>query len=109
MLSAGCASSTPPINPSPQARDTVERAFLAAGLRIIHSARQPSGALRPLGFGEGRGLGFGALFFTYRNCPNNCPLALWWGEPHLAADHPLGRWYPLFKRSPHEAEGHDNP
>lgn len=25
---------------------------------------------------------------TFRNCPNNCPLAFWVGDP----------WYPLFPR-----------
>jgi hypothetical protein len=34
-------------------------------------------------------LGFGSLIVTYRNCPNNAPLALW-------VDHP---WYPLFPRT----------
>jgi hypothetical protein len=33
-------------------------------------------------------LGFGSLIVTFRNCPNNTPLALWAGDP----------WYPLFPR-----------
>ena len=33
-------------------------------------------------------LGFGSLVVTFRNCPNNAPLALWAGDP----------WYPLFPR-----------
>ncbi len=34
-------------------------------------------------------LGFGSLVVTFRNCPNNAPLALWVGDP----------WYPLFPRT----------
>ena len=34
-------------------------------------------------------LGFGSLIVTYRNCPNNAPLALWVDAP----------WYPLFPRT----------
>jgi hypothetical protein len=33
-------------------------------------------------------LGFGSTLVTFRNCPNNCPLAFWAGYP----------WYPLFQR-----------
>ena len=33
--------------------------------------------MRPLGYHNLRTLGFGSMFITYRNCPNNCPLALW--------------------------------
>ena len=43
---------------------------------------------RPLGFSLLKTLGFGATVVTHRNCPNNCPLALWAGDP----------WYPLFRR-----------
>jgi hypothetical protein len=44
---------------------------------------------RPLGHMTLVTLGFGSLIVTYRNCPNNAPLALW-------VDHP---WYPLFPRT----------
>lgn len=72
------------------AREVVERAFLTAGMRIITSCYEPAPVMRPLGY-EGRpSLGYGAIFATFRNCPNNCPLALWWGVP--------GQWYPLLPR-----------
>jgi hypothetical protein len=34
-------------------------------------------------------LGFGSLIVTFRNCPNNAPLAFWVDSP----------WYPLFPRT----------
>ncbi len=85
---------------SATARDVVERAFLRVGVRLAGEARQPNPYLRPLGYEKWSGLGYGAFFITYRNCPNNCPLALWWGEEGYAADHPLGGWLPLFSRKP---------
>lgn len=88
---------------SPEARDVVERAFLRAGLDIIAASRHPDPAFRPLGFGGRSALGFGAMFFTYRNCPNNCPLALWWGDPAATPGQTLSRWYPLFDRVTHDA------
>ncbi|MFN8482644.1 MAG: hypothetical protein U0768_06320 [Anaerolineae bacterium] len=72
------------------AREVVERAFLTTGMRIITSCYEPSAVMRPLGYESRPSLGYGAIFATYRNCPNNCPLALWWGVP--------GQWYPLLPR-----------
>lgn len=43
---------------------------------------------RPLGNMVLETLGFGSMLVTFRNCPNNSPLALWAGDP----------WYPLFPR-----------
>ncbi|WP_449265039.1 phosphoribosyltransferase-like protein, partial [Escherichia coli] len=48
-----------------------------------------SATQRPLGHITLDTLGFGSLIVTFRNCPNNAPLALWVGEP----------WYPLFPRT----------
>jgi hypothetical protein len=82
---------------SEQGRQLLEREFLSAGVKIQGFAANPSQRLKPLGFSNFHP-GFGSLFVTYRNCPNNCPLALWYGDPTYGANHPLGRWYPLFPR-----------
>lgn len=83
---------------SEEGRQLLEREFFNAGIKIRGFAQNPSSALKPLGFYRFNP-GFGALFVTYRNCPNNCPLALWYGEPErYPPSHPLGRWYPLFSR-----------
>lgn len=98
---------TPLANPetnifsSEEGRQLLEREFLLAGLKIRGFCRNPSHRVRPLGYGR-YGLGFGSTLVTYRNCPNNAPLALWWGDPHAAAGHPFRRWYPLFPRRTYE-------
>ena len=78
-------------------RQLLEREFLNTGLQIQGFANNPSPVLKPLGF-YNFNPGFGSLFATYRNCPNNCPLALWYGDPSHGPNHPLGRWYPLLSR-----------
>lgn len=47
---------------------------------------------RPLGYGLRleNSLGFGTLFFTWRNAPYNTPLIFWYGHHG---------WYPLFRRN----------
>ena len=75
----------------------LERELLLAGMHIRSLSQNPSPALRPLGFGP-FGLGFGSTIVTYRNCPNNTPLALWWGDPQAEPAHPFARWYPLVQR-----------
>lgn len=83
---------------SEEGRQLLEREFFNAGRQIQGFAQNPSPRLKPLGFYRFNP-GFGALFVTYRNCPNNCPLAFWYGEPgRYPPSHPLGRWYPLFSR-----------
>jgi hypothetical protein len=79
---------------SDEGRQLLERELLLAGMRIRSFCANPTRALRPLGFSP-FGLGFGSLVVTYRNCPNNAPLALWWGDPNARPGHPLRRWYPL--------------
>jgi len=69
-------------------RETLERAFLKAGVRIRSMCPYLKETARPLGYSKLKTLGFGATIVTHRNCPNNCPLALWAGDP----------WYPLFRR-----------
>jgi hypothetical protein len=82
-------------------RQILERELLMKGMFIRSVCQNPSPALRPLGFGP-FGLGFGSTVVTYRNCPNNTPLALWWGDPDAAPTHPFSKWYPLLPRDVHE-------
>jgi hypothetical protein len=76
-------------------RQVLEREFLIAGVQIRSKTATPKPVVRPLGFSF-FGVGFGSLIATYRNCPNNCPLAIWWGDP--AATSGALHWYPLLPR-----------
>lgn len=80
-------------------RQILETEFLIAGVKIRGLSGGLSDWYRPLGCGN-FGVGFGSLIVTYRNCPNNCPLALWWGDPQAggALD-----WYPLLPRETNAA------
>ena len=69
-------------------RQVLEQEFLKAGVRIRRMCPNLNIYHRPLGSSILETLGFGSLIVTFRNCPNNAPLALWVGEP----------WYPLFPR-----------
>lgn len=69
-------------------RHVLEQEFLKAGVRIRSMCPYLNVFQRPLGNSVLETLGFGSLLVTFRNCPNNTPLALWAGEP----------WYPLFPR-----------
>lgn len=80
---------------SEEGRQTLENEFLLAGIKICQKIENPTEILKPLGFSR-YGIGFGSTIITYRNCPNNCPLALWWGDPE-AETGPLN-WYPLLPR-----------
>ena len=83
---------------SESGRQLLEKELLNAGCRIRGFASEPSPVLKPLGFSNFQP-GFGSLFVTYRNCPNNAPLALWYGDPgKYPTNHPLGKWYPLLPR-----------
>lgn len=82
---------------SEEGRQLLERELLVAGMRIRGFSQNPGYSMRPLGFSP-FGMGFGSMVVTYRNCPNNAPLALWWGDPDAAAWHPFSNWYPLFPR-----------
>lgn len=84
-------------------RQLLEREFLAAGARLVAKVQNPNRMMRPLGYSR-FGFGFGSIVATYRNCPNNAPLVLWWGDPTLPAAHPLHWWYPLLPRKIHPAE-----
>lgn len=73
---------------SEEARHLLEQELLKAGARIRSMCPNLNVYQRPLGNMVLETLGFGSLLVTFRNCPNNCPLALWAGDP----------WYPLFPR-----------
>ena len=74
---------------SDSAKIILEQEFLKAGVRIRHMCPKLSATQRPLGHMALETLGFGSLIVTYRNCPNNAPLAFWVDAP----------WYPLFPRA----------
>jgi hypothetical protein len=88
---------------SEEGRQLLERELLLAGIRIRSFCQNPSPALRPLGFSL-FGLGFGSTMVTFRNCPNNCPLALWWGDPDAPPGHPFRKWRPLLPRKTYASE-----
>jgi hypothetical protein len=69
-------------------RHLLEHELLKAGVYIRSVCPYLNVYQRPLGNMVLETLGFGALVVTFRNCPNNCPLAFWAGDP----------WYPLFPR-----------
>lgn len=73
-------------------RKILEDEFLRTGVHIIKGHNQVSQILKPLGFSNFQP-GFGSLFAFYRNCPNNTPLALWWG---------VGDWYSLLPRKTYQ-------
>jgi len=77
-----------------EGRQVLERELLIAGMKIRSHHAEPKQYLKPLGFG-GFGVGFGSTLVTYRNCPNNAPLAIWWGE---GASSGALQWYPLLPR-----------
>lgn len=88
---------------SDEGRQLLEHELLLAGVRIRSFCQNPNPVVRPLGFSP-FGLGFGSLIVTFRNCPNNCPLALWWGDPEEDESSPLSKWYPLFPRKTYGQE-----
>jgi len=82
------------------ARRILEQAFLLQGIDLVSACSAPRPDMKPLGFVQGQSFGFGAMVFTYRNTPNNCPLVMWWGDPEkYGPNHPLGQWYPLLPRN----------
>lgn len=84
---------------SEKGRQLIEKEMLLAGLRIRKNCQSPKNVMRPLGYSP-FGLGFGSTIVTYRNCPNNCPLAFWWGDPEKNSGHL--QWYPLFARKTYQ-------
>jgi len=74
---------------SDAAKILLEQEFLKAGVHIRQICPNLGDTQRPLGHMTLETLGFGSLIVTYRNCPNNAPLAFWVDAP----------WYPLFPRT----------
>lgn len=89
---------------SEDGRQLLERELLLAGMRIRSFSQNPNPVMRPLGFSP-FGVGFGSMIVTYRNCPNNAPLALWWGDPQARPNHPFSHWYPLLQRRTYSRSG----
>jgi hypothetical protein len=89
--------SAKPIEPfsSEAGRQVLESEFLIAGAKIRAKSENPKPSMRPLGFSP-FGVGFGSMLITHRNCPNNCPLAMWWGDPDATSG--ALHWYPLLER-----------
>jgi hypothetical protein len=58
-------------------RRILESELLDASIDISKGLERP---WTPLGYGR-KPFGFGSLAVSYRNCPNNSPLALWWSLP----------------------------
>ena len=77
-------------------RTIVEKTFLEKGVYIYNLIDEPHQSIKPMGYDYGPSLGFGAMFITYRNIPNNCPIVLWWGDRNK--QYPINQWYPLFPR-----------
>ncbi len=81
---------------SEEVRQVMERAFFEKGADIFGFSQSPDPRLRPLEFAKLETQGFGTLFATHWNSPNNGPLVLHWGDQNASG--PLGRWYPLLPR-----------
>ncbi|MCK7419692.1 hypothetical protein PO379_03145 [Enterobacter asburiae] len=84
--------------PNEQRRNRLESILTAKGFEILSHSDEPKRSLKPLGFSTFPGVGFGGTMFTYRNCPNNVPLAFWWGNYEQKGGRALECWYPLMKR-----------
>lgn len=77
---------------SPENRIRYENLLLQKGLDIIGRIQGPvADNIRPLGMIKPRykTFGLGTHFITWRNIPNNSPLAFWWDVPEHG-------WKPLF-------------
>lgn len=80
---------------SEQGRQLLEHEFVVAGVKIRSLKPDLNSFFRPLGCSN-FGMGFGSMITTYRNCSNNCPLAIWWGDP--TEKQGALNWYPLLSR-----------
>jgi hypothetical protein len=90
---------------TPESRRITEGHFLEKGVFIMTQPKTVQPSMRPLGYENLSSLGFGAMYVTYRNISNNCPLVLWWGDPNAAIGHPFRSWYPLIPRQINETQG----
>jgi hypothetical protein len=64
-----------------EARQMLEQQFLIKGAEVLELCTNLRPSIRPLGFSGLHGLGFGAMVFTYRNCPNTLPAVFWVDSP----------------------------
>jgi hypothetical protein len=87
---------------SEEGRHVLEQEFFIAGAKIRAKSEKPKDVIRPLGFSP-FGVGFGSMIVSYRNCPNNCPLAMWWGDPQATSG--ALHWYPLLPRTTYSSFG----
>lgn len=79
-------------------RDIIENQFLEIGVSLIGDYNKDE-FVKPLGFSKFLNLGFGGYFITYRNIPNNCPIALWFDRGEIYTHSNTSKeWYPLFPR-----------
>lgn len=91
---------TSAVFPDAGQRRILESELLDASVEISRRLEAP---WTPLGYGR-KPFGFGSLSVSYRNCPNNAPIALWWNTEY---------WSPLFPRTTYahqeaaEANGND--
>lgn len=83
---------------SRQNRKMYENILLKKGAYIVSLPEEQNRSIRPMGYSYNTSLGFGAFFATCFNISNNCPLALWWGDPSKSKNETLGKWYPLLPR-----------
>lgn len=81
-------------------RQVFEKEFILAGIKLITKANNPHRSMKPLGYDYKKTLGFGSPLVSFRNCPNNCPLVMWYGttENKSNISSILNSWYPLFPR-----------
>lgn len=91
------------IFPDENRRDRFEAILTKIGFMILGYSQTRSPVIKPLGFSTFRGVGFGGTIFTFRNCPNNAPLAFWWGTYHETGQPALDCWYPLMRRNGYNA------
>lgn len=78
--------------------ELIEEVFLKYGIKLLNEF-SPNELVRPLGFSKLLNLGFGAIFFTYRNIPNNCPIIFWYNEREIFKNKcKTYGWFPLFPR-----------
>ena len=86
---------------SEEGRQTLEREFLKKGIFLLENCPNLKGQKRALGYMHFVSFGFGSPIVTFRNCPNNAPLALWVGNSEGKP------WYPLFPREPNRVATYD--
>lgn len=88
VLRSGASLGENAVFKSTAGRDVLEQEFLKRGAYLRAICTMLPKYHRPLGNMVLQTLGFGSTVVTFRNCPNNCPLVFWAGDP----------WYPLFPR-----------